>query len=131
MRLPAGVTVKDYVRIGLRGNSEFGLRNYTIPKDTRLDKPRNTMIKKSTIPGYLEYEYKKTRGIPGSAKYNTCVNIINPTRKSDLEKAKRKSLYEQTLDRERMFPKPAPNAFSPSYKLVLPRNMPCYKQTAP
>ena len=82
------ITAKEYVRYGVRGKADIGLANYTMPKQTALDKPLSFKIRDGKKKTFLDDVMKSARLVP-AAKYDVTTSLVDKTHKSGLPKGKR------------------------------------------
>jgi hypothetical protein len=64
---------------------------------------------------YLDQEIKRNGFVPGCTKYELALDMLIKNKQSNMEKGKRKMLFDQVAERLRISPSPAPNAHRLSF----------------
>ena len=94
-------------------NSDFGINGYTLPHfNAALDKPvvyRFSPTKQRQT--FIDFAVKQKEFMPGSTRYNTTRELLNPKKGLLTTKSKRKMLSEDIEDFAKKFKKPDPGTY--------------------
>ena len=83
------MSASEYVKFGIKGASEFGLTNYTMPKGGLPERIRYKKIHDGKKrDSFVDVEVKKMGYVP-APKYDIVPNMLNPRIKSNMCKGRR------------------------------------------
>lgn len=92
---------------------DFGIEGYHIPTfNAALDKPRTTKFSPTKQrKTFIDFAVKEKEFLPGSTRYNTANNLLNPKKGLMTTKGKRKMFSEEIEDLAKKYKKPDPGTY--------------------
>ena len=87
------ISARDYVNMGIRGKSEFGITNYHLPKGT-FDLARTTRIHPGKRTTYIDEAVKLKKIVPAPTRYNVNLNMGEDKKKSGMGKGMRRLMTD-------------------------------------
>lgn len=106
--------MKDYVQYSSKkGNERYGIQGYFLRTTCELDKPLIAKIHAGKRTTYIDDEIRNKKDVP-SANYEVSGNLVS-TKKSNIDKAERKTMADEIASFEKRNKRPAPGAFKPDY----------------
>ena len=97
---------------------DFGIEGYFIPNfNAALDKPRVTKFSPTKQrKTFIDFAVKQKDFLPGSTRYNTANNLLDPKKGLITSKGKRKMFSEEIEDIAKKNKKPDPGAYEVKMK---------------